>query len=192
MGKLFIPVIVGTDRPNRNSIKAAKFIQAVGSSFENIDTVLVDPVDFHSDVDGSKLISQDITYSDVTARADGFFIVTPEYNHSYPGCLKQLLDSEYDNYAHKAVALAGVSSGPWGGIRALESLVLTTRALGLYCTNTDVLFPRVKGLFDQDGKIIDDDYYKIAKKAWDELIWLAAALSKSRSKANSDAVQSLA
>jgi NAD(P)H-dependent FMN reductase len=63
--------------------------------------------------------------------ADGFIIVSPEYNHSYPGELKMLLDMLFSQYAHKPVGICGVSSGAWGGTRMVEQLRLVCLAFHL-------------------------------------------------------------
>jgi NAD(P)H-dependent FMN reductase len=177
---LYIPVLAGTTRTQRKSIFAARLVYEVGQSIDGLTTELIDPLDFTFSGDGNDPEGKDPRYSDITSRADGFFIVTPEYNHSFPGSLKRMLDSELGNYVHKPVAFGGASSGPWGGIRAIESLVNTVREMGLAATYTDVQFPHVQDLFDDDGKLLDDAYIKRVEKAWNELIWMAKALKQAR------------
>lgn len=53
-------------------------------------------------------------------KADGFIIVSPKYNHGYPGELKMLLDMLFAEFAHKPVGICGVSSVHWGGARMVE------------------------------------------------------------------------
>lgn len=180
MSKLFIPIITGTTRAKRRSIHAAKLVYEVGQSIAEIEVELVDPLEFDLPGDGNDPEGKDPRYTDITARADGFFIVTPEYNHSYPGSLKRLLDSELKNYVHKPVAFAGVSDGPWGGVRAIEALIHPVRELGLAACFTDVQFPNVDELFDENGKINDDKYFARIQKAYAELIWMAKALKWGR------------
>jgi NAD(P)H-dependent FMN reductase len=185
MDKLFIPVLVGTTRPKRESIHPARFIFNVLSEYENAKTELVDPVEYTFPFDGNDEDNKDPRYTKLTAEADGFFIVTPEYNHGYPGSLKRMLDSELKNYIHKPVAFAGVSSGPWGGVRAIEALVNAVREMGLVATFTDVQFPRVATLFDENGNITDDKYQGRVKKAIEELLWMAAVLKWGRTNLTS-------
>jgi NAD(P)H-dependent FMN reductase len=178
MQKLFIPVLVGTTRTQRKSIEAARFIKEIGNSFDELTTELVDPLDFHFPGDGNDFEGKDPRYSMLTKKADGFFIVSPEYNHSFPGSLKRMLDSELENYIHKAVAFAGASSGPWGGIRAIEALVLTTREMGMVSTFSDVHFPQVQNLFDAQGNVLDSKYIDRVKSSWTELIWMTRVLKQ--------------
>src|SRR5258708_153394 len=121
--ELTILVLAGTTREQRKSIHAAKLVAMIGQQRPNVNIVLVDPIDFNFPGDGNDPAGKDPKYSELTKNADGFFIVTPEYNHSFPGSLKRMLDSELHNYIHKPVAFAGASSGMWGGVRAVEALV---------------------------------------------------------------------
>jgi NAD(P)H-dependent FMN reductase len=182
MEKLFIPILVGTTRPLRLSLHAAQLIAKVGQEISEIEVQLVDPNEFHFPYDGNDTENKDPKYTEITKRADAFFIVTPEYNHSFPGSLKRMLDSELTNYIHKPVAFAGVSNGNWGGVRAIEALVVAVREMGLVSTFTDVQFPRVQDTFDDSGKLLDEKYIKRVQRAYDELIWMAHALKAAREK----------
>jgi NAD(P)H-dependent FMN reductase len=179
MAKLFIPILLGTTRPKRRSFNAAKLVEKVGKSIPEITVRLVDPLDYHFPFDGNDPENKDPRYTKLTEKADAFFIVTPEYNHSFPSTLKRMLDSELKNYIHKPVAFAGVSDGIFGGVRAIESLVNTVREMGLIATFSDVYFPEVQNLFDE-GKIKDEGYVKRIERAYTELIWMAKALKWGR------------
>jgi len=177
---LFILVLAGTTRVQRKSIHAARLVESIGRDIQGIKVQLVDPLDFNFPGDGNDPEGKDPRYSQLTKQADGFFIVSPEYNHSFPGSLKRMLDSELENYVHKPVALAGASSGMWGGVRAVEALVNTVREMGLVVTFSDVYFPKVQDIFDDQGKLLNDYYLKSVRKAYDELIWMAKALKAAR------------
>lgn len=180
MSKLYIPVLEGTTRPKRLSIYVSRLVVEVGKEFEEIETELIDPVDFDFPGDGNDPEGKDPRYTAITERADGFFVVTPEYNHGYPATIKRMLDSELKNYIHKPVAFAGVSSQLWGGVRAIEALVGSVREMGLVATFTDVQFPRVQMLFDEDGNLLDDRYREYVRRSWQELIWMAKTLKAGR------------
>jgi NAD(P)H-dependent FMN reductase len=180
MKKLFIPVLLGTTRPKRESIKAAKLVEKVGKAIDEIEVQLVDPAEFHFPFDGNDEENKDPRYSALTKKADGFFIVTPEYNHSFPGSLKRMLDSELANYIHKPVAFAGVSNGIFGGARAIEALTTTVREMGLVATFSDVYFPQVQNLFTEKGDIKDDGFVRRINRAYSELIWMAKVLKWGR------------
>ncbi len=177
---LFIPVIEGTARKDRQSIHVAKLITEIGNTLDGVEAVLVDPPEFDLPYDGNDEIAKDPKYTALTEKADAFFLVVPEYNHSFPGTLKRILDSELQNYRHKPVAFAGVSAGPWGGVRGIESLVPSVREMGLVATFTDVQFPKVGSLFDDDGVLQDEKYIERVKRSFAELVWMAKTLQWGR------------
>lgn len=180
--KLFIPVLAGTTRHQRKSLQVAKLITQIGEEIPNIKTRLIDPKDFNFPGDGNDPEGKDPRYTKITQQADGFFVVVPEYNHSFPGSLKRMLDSELKNYIHKPIAFAGVSSGPWGGVRAIEALVGAAREMGLVATFLDVQFPKVQEAFDEDGKLLSQEKIERVKGSWTELIWMAHTLKYGRDR----------
>jgi NAD(P)H-dependent FMN reductase len=186
MTKLYIPVLAGTTREQRKSIFAARLVAEVGATFEDIETEVIDPIDFNFPGDGNDPEGKDPRYTAITHRADGFYIVSPEYNHSFPGSLKRMLDSELENYIHKPVAFAGASSGQWGGVRAIEALVGTVREMGLISTFSDMQFPRVQDLFDDDGTLLNEKYRDYLKASWEELIWMTKVMKYGRENIESE------
>lgn len=181
--KLTIAVIEGSARDKRRSIHAARFVAGIAASYPHTEVLFVDPKDFSFPNDGNDTEGRDPAYTDITARADAFYLVVPEYNHSFPGSLKRMLDSEYENYWHKPVALAGVSNGGWGGVRAVEGLLPALRTMGLTPLQFSTYFPRVQDIFDEDGSIQAEHeraYTRRVRAELDELIWLAQALKWGR------------
>lgn len=183
--ELFIPILAGTTRKNNNSIHVAKLIAKVGNDIEGVSTQLVDPNDFSFPGDGNDEGSKDPKYTEIVKKADGFFMVIPEYNHSFPGSLKRMIDSELKLYIHKPVAFAGVSAGPWGGTRGIESMVNVVRELGLVATFADAHFPGVHKLFNEKGELQDDSYVRRVKRSIEELVWMATALKWGRENVTS-------
>jgi len=181
--RIKIVVIAGTRRVQRQSIKAAHYIAEFGRQLPGVEIVFVDPNDFNLPGDGNDPEGKDPRYTQITADADAFFIVSPEYNHSFPGTLKRLLDSELENYNHKPVALAGASNGNWGGVRAVEALVVTVREMGLVATSISAYFPRVQDMFDETGAIHADVKERTDQnltRVYNELLWMAHALKTAR------------
>lgn len=176
--KLFLPVLLGTNRKDRQSENVANWICSKMRERDDIETQLFDVRDFVLPQDdyGTVLGPQYPEWRDAIIMADGLVIVTPEYNHGYPGSLKSVLDLLLKEYIHKAVAFVGVSAGPFGGTRVIESMVPMVRELGLAVTFSDLNFPTVKSKFDEDGKLLDDAYEDRVKGFLDELVWMATTL----------------
>lgn len=181
--KISIALICGTKREGRQSEKAAKWVAEQGRKRPEVEIIFVDPRDFELPPDGAPEDGRDPRYSEITKKADAFFIVTPEYNNSIPSSLKRLLDSEYKNYMRKPVMLAGVSDGQWGGVRVCIALQPVCHALGLINIPKKLYFPKVLELFDEQGNMAVDQvaaYEKTTGTAYDELIWFARALKAAR------------
>jgi NAD(P)H-dependent FMN reductase len=180
--KLFLPVLLGTNRKQRNSVHPAKWLLGEMEKRPDIQTRLFDVSDFalpHDDY-GQGLKDLFPEWRDTIIKADGLVIVTPEYNHGYPGVLKAVLDLLLREYVHKAVAFVGVSAGPWGGTRVIEAMVPMVRELGLAVTFTDLNFPKVQTIFDSEGKLLDQAFEKRARDFLDELVWMSRTLKWGR------------
>ncbi|HKO62609.1 MAG TPA: NAD(P)H-dependent oxidoreductase [Pyrinomonadaceae bacterium] len=182
MSKLFIPILLGTNRKERMSVHPAKWLAGEMQKRDDIETRLFDVADFilpHDDY-GQGLKDQFPEWRDAIIRADGLVIVSPEYNHGYPGSMKAVLDLLLREYVHKAVAFVGVSAGLWGGTRVIESMVPMVRELGLAVSFSDLNFPKVQNTFDAEGKLLDPPFEKRAKDFLDELVWMSTVLKWGR------------
>jgi len=184
---LFIPVLLGTSRKNRESEQVAYWISSKIKERDDVETMFFDVRDFELPHDnyGQEIKDMFPEWRDAIIRADGLVIVTPEYNHGYPGSLKSVLDLLLKEYIHKAVAFVGVSAQVWGGTRVIEACVPMVRELGLAVTFTDLNFPRVQDKFDADGNLIDESYNKRAAAFLDELVWMATTLRWGRENLSS-------
>jgi NAD(P)H-dependent FMN reductase len=182
MSELFLPVLLGTNRKLRKSEFVAQWLVSEMKKRPEIETQLFDVAEFnlpHDDY-GQELKDRFPEWRDAIIRADGLVIVTPEYNHGYPGSLKSVLDLLLREYVHKAVAFVGVSAGPWGGTRVIESMVPMVRELGLAVCFTDLNFPKVGKLFDADGKLLDPLFEDRAAAFLNELVWMSRVLKWGR------------
>jgi len=187
MYQLNIPVLLGTNRKERKSVFPARWLVEQMEKRPEIRTRLFDVAEFKLPQDdyGQGLKDSFPEWRDAMIQADGLVIVTPEYNHGYPGSLKAVLDLLLPEYIHKSVAFVGVSAGIWGGTRVIEAMVPMCRELGLAVTFTDLNFPRVQATFDDAGKLLDQRYEKLAKDFLDELVWMSTVLKWGRANVKS-------
>ncbi len=182
MDKLNLPILLGTNRKQRKSVHAAKWLVTEIEKRPDIETRLFDVSEFalpHDDY-GQEIKDQFPEWRDAIIQADGLIIVSPEYNHGYPGALKCVLDLLLKEYIHKAVAFVSVSAGIWGGVRVIEAMVPMVRELGLAVTFTDLNFPNIQKKFDEQGKLQDPLYEKLVKDFLDELVWMSRTLKWGR------------
>jgi NAD(P)H-dependent FMN reductase len=182
MDQLNIPVLLGTNRKERKSVHVAKWLVGQMEKRPEIRTRLFDVAEFklpHDDY-GQGLKDSFPEWRDAMIQADGLVIVTPEYNHGYPGSLKAVLDLLLPEYIHKSVAFVSVSAGVWGGTRVIEAMVPMCRELGLAVTFTDLNFPRVQKTFDDEGRLREQAFEQRAKDFLDELVWMSTVLKWGR------------
>ena len=177
---LAIPVILGTTRKGRMSLHAAQFILGQLKKREGVTTDLIDIAELNLPVDDAGEAVKDARFSAAMERADAIVIVTPEYNHSFPGLLKHVLDSCLKEYIHKAAGVVGVSAGVFGGARVIEHFQPVLRELGLVSIFWDVHFGVVEKVFDQKGQLLDQAYIRRTEKFLSELIWMARVLRYGR------------
>ena len=182
---VFLPVILGTNRKGRLSAHAAHHVLDVLKRRPDATTELIDVADFDFPKDDYGTSTKGLfpTYVDVASRADGFVIVSPEYNHGYSGRLKTLLDTLLPEYNRKAAGIVSVSSGQWGGVRMIESLVPVLRELGLVVSGVDLQFPLAGDAFFSSGEPRDVKYRERTEHFVNELVWLAQALRRGRESA---------
>ena len=177
---LFIPLILGTAREGRQSENVARFVFEQTKKRADVETELIDVRELPMKLDDAGEQMKDPKFSAAIERCDGLIIVTPEYNHGYPGLLKHALDMNLKEYIHKAVGICGVSAGPFGGARVIEGLLPVMRELGLVAIFEDVNFGNVAKIFDEEGNLLDQNYVRRLDKFLNELVWMARALRHGR------------
>ena len=177
---LFIPLILGTARQGRESERAARLVFEQTRKRAGVETEFIDIPTLPMRLDDAGEQMKDPKFSATVERCDGLIIVTPEYNHSFPGLLKHALDMNLKEYIHKAVGICGVSAGAFGGARAIESLLPVMRELGLVTIFEDVNFGKIGTLLDDHGNLLDENFVLRIDTFLNELIWMARVLRHGR------------
>jgi len=140
-----VAIIIGSTRPGRNSEAVAKWVYGIASRRSDAEFELVDIKDFnlpHLDEPVPPSLRQ---YSQAHTQAwsqkinsfDAYVFVTPEYNHSTSGALKNAIDFLYHEWNNKAAGF--VSYGSAGGARAVEHLRLVMAELQVATVRAQVL-----------------------------------------------------
>ncbi|PSO46542.1 MAG: NADPH-dependent FMN reductase [Parcubacteria group bacterium SW_4_46_8] len=156
---LSIPIVLGTAREGRRTQHAAEFIHTTLTERDDMAVELVDVRDhvYKRTLPAWEEHDQTKEWKQTADAADGFVIVTPEYNHGYPGELKQLLDAAYEQYAHKPVVVAGVSAGSFGGARVVDLIKPTLVELKMHILRDALYFSNAAELFDEDTGAMQED-----------------------------------
>lgn len=180
-----IVVVCGSVRQNRRTILPSRYINTKLSQMGH-ESVLVDftelPLQFvNSDPTPSNLHKQYPDenvqkWSGIADAADGFVLVTPEYNHSYSAVLKNALDWLYPEFNDKPALLVGVSNGLNGGLRAIEALRPVAANFALYDLQGAVIVRQVQNAFDADGMILDEKLAGQIEKSLQTLVKTAEVM----------------
>lgn len=177
-----IQIIAGSTRNGRQGIKIAQWIFSYAQKIADVEAELLDlklwnlPIYDEPEPDIAKQWMKKV------AVADGYVIVTPEYNHGYPASLKNALDYPYEEWNRKVVGFIAYSGGRGAGIRAVEQLKQVVIELQMAPLREAIYIPRVKEAFDENGHPKDETLNESAKEFFDELLWWTKALKEARSK----------
>jgi len=168
-------VIYGSARRDRQGIKAARFV--VRKLHErNHEVTLIDSQEhefpfldlMYKEYEDGKAPAAMEKVAEALRSADGFVIVSAEYNHSIPAALKNLLDHYQSEYLYKPSAIVTYSAGPFGGVRALVNLRAILAELGTPSIPSAFPVSRVSDAFDADGNPLVPAYEERVVKFLDE------------------------
>jgi len=178
----YIPIVVGSTRRDRQSIKVARFVLARLQQRKDVTTELLDLLECNFPIMEERLHRRDDPppglkeFGDKIGRADSLIIVSPEYNNGYPGVLKNALDYLLPEYERKPVGIVTVSAGGFGGINCLAQLRLVTIGMGAFPIPENLCISRVHESFQEDGTPNDPAYEKRAAEFLDEILWFTEAI----------------
>ena len=187
-----ILVILGSTRQDRFSARAGAWVVERLSARGDISVELVDlrdhPLPFFDGVSPARTLRDYPTpevrrLGETLDRADGFVIVTPEYNHGYPAVLKNAFDHTFPEWHRKPITF--VSWGNVGGARCVEQLRLVAVEMELAPLRNavhilpDVLIPALRAPEPFDSTLLAALEPRLTMLA-DELLWWASALAAAR------------
>lgn len=184
---LRLAVVYGSVRTARQGIKLARFlvrrIEARGHRADLIDPLetrlpLLDRMYKEFAKGEAPPPLEDL--AEILRAADGFVIVSGEYNHAIPPALKNLLDHFLEEWFWRPSAIACYSAGPFAGVRAAMQLRATLAELGMPSIPSLFPIPKVGGQFDDDGNALDPAHERRVGRFLDEFEWYANALKAAR------------
>lgn len=150
-GRLRIAVVIGSVRKLRLAVPLAAWLERELAPIGWLDLDMIDlatvSLPMHEMQPGGAAVSP---IAGRLAAADGFVLLTPEYNHSFPASLKNAIDWHFTEWAYKPVAFVGY--GGSGGIRAIEQLRTVFPELRATTVRESVLLPMAWDHLDADGR----------------------------------------
>ncbi len=187
MDRLLIPVIYGSVRAERQGIRAARFMVEVLRE-RGHEPVLVDPLEkrlplldkMYKEFPAGEAPPVMEELADLFRRADGFWVVSGEYNNGIPPALKNLLDHFLEEYFWRPAGIVCYSGGRFGGVRGAMQLRMTLAEMGMVTIPSLFPIPNVGDAFDEDGTPRQDWMRGSAGRFATEFEWYARALREQR------------
>lgn len=170
-----ITIISGTNRPNSNTLKVAKYYQKALQlkgvtanilSMESLPATLI-----ASDLYGNRS-NEFAAIQELVTASTKFLFVIPEYNGSFPGVLKTFIDAcDFpDSFYDKKAALTGISSGKYGNIRGIDHFSGICSYLHLNVLPLRLHIPAIKTEFDEHGDFFKEDTLKFTNDQIEKFI----------------------
>ncbi|MFE7547302.1 NADPH-dependent FMN reductase [Streptomyces gardneri] len=183
---LSLALIVASDREGRFAPVITDWLRSRLAEREDFAVTVVDLAEIDLPTSLSRKPSPAVRaelakVSPVLAAADAFVVLTPEYNHSFPASLKNLMDWHFTEWQAKPVGFVSYG-GISGGLRAVEQLRQVFAELHAVTVRDTVSFHSAWGLFDDEGRHKDPAGAEGAVKVLlDQLAWWALALKEAKS-----------
>ena len=159
MGQYTIAVVVGSLRKDSFNRQLAKALAAIAPPDFTFKLVDIGDLPLYNQDDDANPAEAVLRFKDAIKAADGLLFVTPEYNRSIPGVLKNALDHASRPYgqsvwAGKPAAVVGITIGPSGTAMAQQHLRNVLAYLDVPTMGQPEVFLQNKeGFFDGDGKL---------------------------------------
>jgi NAD(P)H-dependent FMN reductase len=188
-GSLTIPVILGSVRRDRQAIRAGRlFVDALTACGHR--PVLVDPVEeqlplldrMYKEHPKGQAPAGLERLAELYRSADGFMIVSGEYNNGIPPALKNLLDYFLEEYFWRPSAIVCYSAGQYGGVRAAMQLRMTLSELGMPSIPSIFPIPRIGQVLNDDGRPMDNAGWSKSRldRFLAEFFWYVRAMKRER------------
>jgi NAD(P)H-dependent FMN reductase len=157
-------LLIGSTRDGRKTIHAGEFLESkleeAGHSPEIFDLKEKEIpflnnrtyADEGEAPENAKLLSEKVKETDC------LIILTPEYNHSIPGVLKNALDHLYPEYDDKPFAFVTTSGGGFGGVRGLQHLHDIVLEVGGF-PGPNLPVSNINDVFSEEGDLKDENYH---------------------------------
>ncbi|WP_293297638.1 NAD(P)H-dependent oxidoreductase [Pedobacter sp. UBA4863] len=170
-----ITIIAGTNRPHSNTLKVAKYYQNELAK-KGLQTNLFDLQDLPENFLANSLYGKKTETFDkiqeLITNTSKFLFVIPEYNGSYPGVLKALIDACAfpESFYDKKACLVGISSGKYGNIRGVEHFNGVCAYLHLHVMPLRLHIANIKQEINENGDFFMEDTLKFTNQQIDKFI----------------------
>ncbi|MBD2595176.1 NADPH-dependent FMN reductase [Nostoc sp. MBR 210] len=180
-------VFYGSYRSDRQGIKAAKFIIDQLQQ-RNHEVIFVDAKEYdfgildrmYKEYDPGQAPAKMTELAEHIRTADGFVVITGEYNHSIQPGLSNLMDHYLEEYYFRPAGIVSYSVGGFGGVRAAIQLRSFLGEMGMVTISTMFAISKIGDSLDESGTPKEAGLTKKVGQFLDELEWYEEALQRQR------------
>ena len=169
-------IVASTNRPDSYTLKIAEYYKKqlgeMGHVAEILSlTDLPEGIIHPAMYEKQKLESFEALQAKITATQKFLFII-PEYNGSFPGILKVLIDACRfpESFSGKKAALVGVSTGKYGNIRGVDHFTGICHYMNLNVMPLKLHIPNIHKELDEKGNFYRDDTLKFTRQQMEQFI----------------------
>jgi NAD(P)H-dependent FMN reductase len=191
-----LQIVIGSTRPDRAADYLVPWIVRRAEEHGRFEVEVVDlrdwPLPMFQETFATLGDINDPTYSEPIVRAwnkkvaeaDSFLFITPEYNHSVPGVLKNAIDNVFVSYGfrNKPTAYVGYSGSNVGGARAVEHLAHIMIEAEAVALRNSVLIGAVGQAFDEQDEPVNPATEAALRVLRDDVAWWANVLDRARAE----------
>ena len=173
-----IEIISGSPRQNSTTVRVANYLKKWLEENTDHEVGLIDLRDW--DLPPVQTVFSSVNNTPEEFRslaermfaAEGFILVSPEYNGSYSPGMKNLLD-HFPKQHHKPFGIVTASPGAMGGIRASQQMQLLVNALFGIASPYMLIVPTVDKKFNANSELVDEAFQNSVHNFVAEYLWLA-------------------
>ena len=183
-----IAVIISSIRDSRNADTIVEWLKTETEQYsEQLEFTYIDLKDRDIPHFSAEKLPAQRAYDDAFTKKwsaemeqyDGFLVVVPEYNHSYPGVVKDAFDHLFHEWTYKPIAFIGY--GTQGGVRAIEHLRLMSIQLAMAPIRRQVTIP-IWEVLEDGTPAIASRYHDETQELFRQLQWWAEMLKEAKTK----------
>lgn len=180
MSKPNILVVLGSTRDGRMGVHVGNWLREKLLNRNDLEMTYVDLRELRLPMFGEEQAAIIGDWVGMIEKADGYIFITPEYNHGYPGVLKNAMDYALPQWAYKPAGFVSYSAGPFGGVRAVEQLRAVTAEMKIYGLRDGLHIPFVGKVFGEDGKLLDESLNTRVENFLKPVIYWSEAMKDDR------------
>ena len=174
-----IAVVIGSISKNSYNMKLAEFIKRRYEGKLEMEVLSLKDIPMYNIDDELNPAPAVTEIKGKIKNSDGVLFVTPEYNHSIPGVLKNALDwfSRVDRVlANKPAMIVGASTGILGTVKAqihLRQILNSGGVAAITMPGNEVFIGNIENVMDDNGNLTDESTIKFLDKVVDNFIkWI--------------------